>query len=81
MDPIQQARTSVEIDISELDLSKLASLEGTALGSILKELQEFWATPVDEHLLLTTMHAEHSSHSMHSAHSMHSSHVQHANIG
>jgi len=33
-------RTSVELDLSDLDLNMLAELEGTALGLVLQELQD-----------------------------------------
>lgn len=35
-----QRPTSIELDLSDLDLNKLASFEGTALHAIVQELNE-----------------------------------------
>lgn len=57
-DPTQE-NVSIELDLSDMDLSTMDSLEGTALGSIVRELNEEKSEK---------SHARHSSHSSHTAH-------------
>ena len=78
--------TSIEIDINVLDLSTLAALEGSALGSIMQEVQNVRAKKAydgkDSFASFTgppfSMHMSHSMHTMHSAHSAHSQHFSHS---
>ena len=50
---------SVELSLSELSLEEIAALEGTALGSVIKEIND---RPVDQPT------AAHKSYSKYSAH-------------
>jgi hypothetical protein len=55
-------RTSITLDLKDIDLSKVPSLEGSALALILDDLKAC----SDERA--HTLHSRHSSHSAHSAH-------------
>jgi hypothetical protein len=54
--------TSITLDLQDIDLNKVPSLEGSALALILDDLNAC----SDERA--RTLHSRHSSHSAHSAH-------------
>jgi hypothetical protein len=57
-----QTPASINLDLKDIDLSKVASIEGSALALILTELTE--CSEEQSH----SLHSRHSSHSAHSAH-------------
>jgi hypothetical protein len=57
-----QTPTSINLDLKDIDLSKVASIEGSALALILSELTECSGEKAN------SLHSRHSSHSAHSAH-------------
>jgi hypothetical protein len=57
-----QAPTSIKLDLHDVDLNNIASIEGSALALILRELGECSEEQVH------SLHSRHSSHSAHSAH-------------
>src|SRR5215472_15646183 len=58
-------RTSVELDLSDLDLNMLAELEGTALGSVLQQLQDMREDVIQFEQQPGQLHHSFSSHSSH----------------
>jgi hypothetical protein len=60
-------KPTIELDLKNLDLNILASLEGTALGVILQEFDLEDGT-------LSLRAKNHGSHSSHDSHSSHHSH-------
>ena len=70
-DPVDQEalqRTSIELDLSDLDLNMLAKLEGTALGSVLRELQDMREDVIQFEQQPGQLHHSFSSFSSHSSH-------------
>lgn len=57
-----QTRASIKLDLKDIDLSKVAAIEGSALALILQDLNE--CSEEQSH----SLHSRHSSHSAHSAH-------------
>lgn len=57
-----QTPDSINLDLKDIDLSKVALIEGSALALILNELTE--CSKDQSH----SLHSRHSSHSAHSAH-------------
>ena len=69
--------TSVELDLDDLDLHALASLEGTALGSVVQELRDLMSgipTKPDDTQQKFFSFSSHSSHHSFSSFSSFSSH-------
>lgn len=57
-----QTSTSIQLDLKDIDLSKVTSIEGSALALILRDLGECSEDQIH------SLHSRHSSHSAHSAH-------------
>ena len=57
-----QTPTSIKLDLKDIDLGKMDSIEGSALALILRDLGDCSEEQIH------SLHSRHSSHSAHSAH-------------
>jgi hypothetical protein len=59
MDTLTETKEPLMLDLENIDLDTMASLKGTALGGVIKELQE------DDGMQEQAKHHSHSSYSTH----------------